>query len=157
MTFELAVADPAFSPGGAPTPKNAIIFQFFTENCMKMKEFGPPGGARVPGTPPWIHQWLVMPFMKTGIPEPLWELCVLHIRLQKSNKSTLWQFLTLLILNNFYFSLMYIVHGSKCYNKNKFFNQLKFINIFKKINKLDKHSNFGRGMMNGIFLKISIT
>ena len=47
------VADPGFSPGGAPTPKNAIIFQFFAENCMKMKEFGPPGGggARVPGAP----------------------------------------------------------------------------------------------------------
>ena len=48
-----SVADPGFSPGGgAPTPKSAIIFQFFAENCMKMKEFGPPGGARVPGAPP---------------------------------------------------------------------------------------------------------
>ena len=45
-----------FPQGGAPTPKNAIIFQFFAENCMKMKEFGPPGGARVPGAPPWIRQ-----------------------------------------------------------------------------------------------------
>ena len=51
-----AVADPGFSPGGAPTPKIAIIFHIFAENCMKMKEFGPPGGARVPGAPPWIHQ-----------------------------------------------------------------------------------------------------
>ena len=40
-----------FPQGGAPTPKSAIIFQFFAENCMKMKEFGPPGGARVPGAP----------------------------------------------------------------------------------------------------------
>ena len=40
-----------FPRGGAPTPKSAIIFQFFAENCMKMKEFGPPGGARVPGAP----------------------------------------------------------------------------------------------------------
>ena len=46
-----SVADPGFSPGGAPTPKSAIIFQFFAENCMKMKEFGPPGGTRVPGAP----------------------------------------------------------------------------------------------------------
>ena len=38
------VADPGFSPGGAPTPKIAIIFQNFVENCMKMKEFGPPRG-----------------------------------------------------------------------------------------------------------------
>ena len=34
--------------GGAPTPKIAIIFQIFAENCMKMKEFGPGGGPR-----PW--------------------------------------------------------------------------------------------------------
>ena len=40
-----------FPQGGAPTPKSAIIFQIFAENCMKMKEFGPPGGARVPGAP----------------------------------------------------------------------------------------------------------
>ena len=52
-----SVADPGFSPGGAPTPKIAIIFHIFAENCMKMKEFGPPGGARVPGAPPWIRQW----------------------------------------------------------------------------------------------------
>ena len=53
----MSLADPGFSPGGgAPTPKSAIIFQFFAENCMKMKELGPPGGARVPGAPPWIRQ-----------------------------------------------------------------------------------------------------
>ena len=41
----MSVADPGFSPGGAQTPKSAIIFQFFAKNCMKMKEFGPPGGC----------------------------------------------------------------------------------------------------------------
>ena len=30
-------------PGGVSTPKIAIIFQIFAENCMKMKEFGPRG------------------------------------------------------------------------------------------------------------------
>ena len=40
----LSVADPGFSPGGAPTPKIAIIFHIFAETCMKMKEFGPQGG-----------------------------------------------------------------------------------------------------------------
>ena len=45
-----AVADPGFSPG-APTPKSAIIFQFFAKNCMKMKEFGPPGGGARPWRP----------------------------------------------------------------------------------------------------------
>ena len=55
--IDYSVADPGFSPGGgAPTPKIAIIFHIFAENCMKMKEFGPPGGARVPGAPPWIRQ-----------------------------------------------------------------------------------------------------
>ena len=49
-----AVADPGFSPGGAPTPKIAIIFQIFAENCMKMKEFGPREGASL--APPWIRQ-----------------------------------------------------------------------------------------------------
>ena len=58
LILSRSVADPGFSPGGAPTPKIAIIFQIFAENCMKMKEFGPPGGARVPGAPPpWIRQW----------------------------------------------------------------------------------------------------
>ena len=40
-----------FPRGGAPTPKIAIIFHIFAENCMKMKEFGPRGGAR-PWRPP---------------------------------------------------------------------------------------------------------
>ena len=42
-------------PRRGATPKNAIIFQIFAENCIKMKEFGPGGG--VPGTPLWIRQW----------------------------------------------------------------------------------------------------
>ena len=40
-----------FPQGGRQLPKIAIIFHIFAENCMKMKEFGPPGGARVPGVP----------------------------------------------------------------------------------------------------------
>ena len=34
-----------FPQGAVPTPKIAIIFQIFAEKCMKMKEFGCPGGA----------------------------------------------------------------------------------------------------------------
>ena len=41
-----------FPQGGAPTPKIAIIFHIFAENCMKMKEFGPPGGGARPWRPP---------------------------------------------------------------------------------------------------------
>ena len=40
-----------FPQWGAPTPKIAIIFHIFAENCMKMKEFGPQGG-RVSLVPP---------------------------------------------------------------------------------------------------------
>ena len=48
----VSVADPGFSPGGGrQTPKIAIIFHIFAKNCTKMKEFGPPGGARVPSAP----------------------------------------------------------------------------------------------------------
>ena len=48
-----AVADLGFSPGGGrQLPKWVCLFIIFAENCMKMKEFGPPGGARVPGAPP---------------------------------------------------------------------------------------------------------
>ena len=41
-----------FPQGGAQTPKIAIIFQMFAENCMKMKEFGPRGGGRASLAPP---------------------------------------------------------------------------------------------------------
>ena len=51
IVSHIPVADPGFSQGGAPTPKITIIFQNFAENCMKMKEFGPPGGGR-PWRPP---------------------------------------------------------------------------------------------------------
>ena len=62
------VADPGFSPGGgAPTPKIAIIFHIFAENCMKMKEFGPPGGGRVPGAPPWIRQCSTLLLLSSSI------------------------------------------------------------------------------------------
>ena len=42
------VADPAFPRGGAPTPQGGrqhTILPNFSKNCMKLKEFGPPGGA----------------------------------------------------------------------------------------------------------------
>ena len=47
------MADPGISWGGASTPKVGMLTLFFlAENCMKIKEFGPPesgGWARVPG------------------------------------------------------------------------------------------------------------
>ena len=41
-----------FPEGGAPTPKILLFCEYFAENCMKMNEFGPPGGPRIPVTPP---------------------------------------------------------------------------------------------------------
>ena len=40
----LAVVGPGFSRGGCPNYQIWILLQFFAENCMKMKEFGPSGG-----------------------------------------------------------------------------------------------------------------
>ena len=59
--FRVSVADPGFSwRGGAPTPKSAIILQFFAENCMKIKEFGPPevGVTAPPLDPPMDRMML---------------------------------------------------------------------------------------------------
>ena len=30
---------------GIPTPKNLLFSKLFAENCIKMKEFGPPGAS----------------------------------------------------------------------------------------------------------------
>ena len=42
-------------PEGSPTPKVGVQTYYFAilfaENCMKIKEFGPPVGTSVPGTP----------------------------------------------------------------------------------------------------------
>ena len=53
-TIDDTVADPGFFPGGgggANSPSGCANLFFLAENCMKMKEFWPPGGARVPGAP----------------------------------------------------------------------------------------------------------
>ena len=50
-----AVPDPGFPPGGGGVrqlPKVLLFFNFFAENYMKMKEFGPPWRP----SPPWIRQ-----------------------------------------------------------------------------------------------------
>ena len=47
------MADPGFFPRGVrQLPKVLLFFQIFAENCMKMKEFGPPGGGGG-GARPW--------------------------------------------------------------------------------------------------------
>ena len=51
----VVVADPEFPRRGGGNfqggDANLLFNQIFPENCMKMKEFGPRGGARVPGAP----------------------------------------------------------------------------------------------------------
>ena len=44
------VADPGFPRGGganSPGGRQHMILSNFPKNCMKLKEFGPPGGGRV--------------------------------------------------------------------------------------------------------------
>ena len=56
-----------FPRGGRQLPKWVCLFIIFAENCMKMKEFGPPGGVRVPGAPPWIRQCIdIVQLLFTG-------------------------------------------------------------------------------------------
>ena len=62
-----AVADPGFSPGGAPTPKIAIIFQIFAENCTKMKEFGPGGAHPCPPLDLPMHGVCLWGFSSRGV------------------------------------------------------------------------------------------
>ena len=49
------VADPGFPRGGGTIPPRGgcqhTIFPNFPKNCMKLKEFGPPLGARIPRVP----------------------------------------------------------------------------------------------------------
>ena len=57
----VAVADPGFSPGGAPTPKVGVLIYYC---CRKLHEneriWTPGGGGARPWRPPlWIRQWVV--------------------------------------------------------------------------------------------------
>ena len=89
IRFQWRIQD--FPQGGAPTPKSAIIFQFFAENCMKMKEFGLRGGnsnyAR-PWRPPWIRQWIFFGFAGDHTNHGVRSVCLLyfeHVSLFKVN------------------------------------------------------------------------
>ena len=66
-----------FPQGGAPTPKIAIIFHIFAKNCMKMKEFGPPGGGARPWRPPLDPPMLSL----TCVLLALWSPGLLHWKL----------------------------------------------------------------------------
>ena len=57
--FQWLIQD--FSWGWAPIPKVGVFCNFFAENCMKMKEFGPKGGHTSwapPLDPPMISMYL---------------------------------------------------------------------------------------------------
>ena len=49
MTLEISGGSSIFL--GAPTPKVGVLTYFLAKKCMKMKEFGTPRRARVPGSP----------------------------------------------------------------------------------------------------------
>ena len=53
--------------GGGAVGSNSqseITFQFFAENCVGMKEFGPRRGVRPWCPPPWIRQCRVSCFVR---------------------------------------------------------------------------------------------
>ena len=45
LQYHIPVADPGFSRGGAAIAKLGLFCKFFAENCMTMKDFGPPGAG----------------------------------------------------------------------------------------------------------------
>ena len=47
-----------FPGGGRQLPKVLLFFNFLPKTAWKWKNLDPQGGARVPGAPPWIRQWL---------------------------------------------------------------------------------------------------
>ena len=52
-SYNLSVADPGFSPGGAPTPKVGVLTYFFRpKTAWKWKNLGPRGGGARPWRPP---------------------------------------------------------------------------------------------------------
>ena len=58
-----AVADPGFPQGGganSPGGRQHTILPNFPKNCMKLKEFGPPGGSARPWRPPLDPPMLTM-------------------------------------------------------------------------------------------------
>ena len=82
----ITVADQAFSWGGVPTPKLVLFCNFFPENCMIMKDFGPPG-KHVPGAHLGSPSGSVLP-----LPSPLAaeytlqmtrKLCPIHVKIDK--------------------------------------------------------------------------
>ena len=55
-----------FPQGGAPTPKSAIIFQFFSQKLRENERIWTPRGARVPGAPLRSANALGIPYRGVG-------------------------------------------------------------------------------------------
>ena len=77
-----------FPEGGVPTPKLGLFCNFFAENCMKMKEFGPPRGARVPGAPLRSVNETSSEVPKRDISHPTKRTDVLYFFFKKPNRNT---------------------------------------------------------------------
>ena len=56
------MADPGFFRGGYASSQKSYYFSFFAENCMKMKEFWPPGRRpwRPPLDPPMVMDYFFL-------------------------------------------------------------------------------------------------
>ena len=52
IDYDISGGSRIFPRGVRQLPKVLLFFNFVPENCMKMKEFGPPGGGARPWRPP---------------------------------------------------------------------------------------------------------
>ena len=75
----IPVAGPGISPGGAPTPRIAIIFNVLAENYMKIKKFVPGGNIFLvpPLDPPIIHNSLIRNHVRNNFLSNLLKLIIL--------------------------------------------------------------------------------
>ena len=79
-----AVADPGFPQGGganSPGDRQHTILPNFPQNCMKLKEFGPPGGMRP------SHPTLDPPLQKCCTRGESWGMNITYVYANKAAHS----------------------------------------------------------------------
>ena len=103
-----SVADPGFSQGGANSPGGGgcqhTILPKFPENCMKLKEFGCPGGGGAPCAPPKSATGFVKTFSLEDLPHLM--RIPKHVRLASGQYASHW--------NRVLFVYLFLSRGIEC-------------------------------------------
>ena len=89
----LSVADPGFSRGGganSPGGRQHTILLTFPKNCMKLKEFGPPGGARIPRAP--LRSVTDYGNLVIILSAKIWHIYFIHLFPQTKMCTLLWSY-----------------------------------------------------------------